>query len=135
MEIDSQKPDLDVDDDGSASENGGSEDIGDSLSSSSCSSPLPMESLGPIFEVKGARSSPEAGVLTFTVRRLDDPENQEPWEVTRSYCDFEAFHRILVTSQKFEGIIHPPLPPAPSPRFDDLLVEGPYIHRKQIERY
>jgi len=103
-------------------------------SSSSSSSPLPADNLGPIFEVHGSRSSPESGILTFRVQRADDPDNTESWEVTRSYEDFEGLHWLLSNCQKFEGIIFPPLPPSASSRFEDLLAEGPLIHRKQIER-
>ena len=52
---------------------------GTSCSSSSASSPVPMEDLGPIFEVKGIRATPDSAVLTFRISRIDDPENKDSW--------------------------------------------------------
>lgn len=123
-------------DHGSDDESNDSERTGESLSSSSsASSPLPIDSLGSIFEVHGIRSSPESGTLTFRVQRLDDPENKDAWEVTRNYEAFDSFHRLLLVSQKFEGIIYPPLPPPLSSKSHvDVFVEDAFIHRKQVER-
>lgn len=109
---------------------------GTSYSSSSSSSPLPVDALGPVFEIKGVRATTDSSVLTFRVSRLDDPENRESfWEVTRSYEEFDTFNRQLLDCQKFEGIIFPPLPPPMITKFDDGFIEAPIIHRKQIERY
>lgn len=107
-----------------------------SLSSSSASSPLPIDDLGPVFEVKGIRAAADSSLLTFKVSRLDDPENRESWwEITRNYEDVEAFHRTIPGSQNFEGVIFPPLPPPMHTKFDDTFQEAALIHRKQIERY
>jgi len=113
-----------------------SEHTGASLSSSSASSPLPVDSLGPIFQIRGCRALADSSILTFRVSRLDDPENREKWwEIIRSYEDFEILNSQLVASQKFEGIIFPPLPPAVSGKYDDGFDESVIIHRKQIERF
>lgn len=113
-----------------------SEQTGTSLSSSSSSSPLPVDNLGPVFEIKGVRAAADSSVLTFRVSRIDDPENRESWwEVTRSYEEFEAFNRLLLDCQKYGGIIFPPLPPPMISKFEESFAEGPIIHRKQIERY
>ena len=112
-----------------------SEHTGASLSSSSASSPLPVDSLGPIFQIRGCRALADSSILTFRVSRPDDPENREKWwEIIRSYEDFEILNSQLVASQKFEGIIFPPLPPAVSGKYDDGFDESVIIHRKQIER-
>lgn len=106
-----------------------------SLSSSSSSSPLPVDELGPLFEIKGIRATTDSSVLSFRVTRLDDPENRASyWEVTRTYEEFETFNRLLLDSQKFGGTIFPPLPPPINTKFDDSLAEAPIIHRKQVER-
>ena len=113
-----------------------SEHTGASLSSSSASSPLPVDNLGPIFQIRGCRALADSSLLTFRVSRLDDPENRETWwEIIRNYEDFEIFNHQLVTSQKSEGIIFPPLPPTISGKYDDGFGESVIIHRKQIERY
>lgn len=118
-----------------ASDKDSDEQTGASLSSSSASSPMPIDDLGPVFEVKGIRAAADSSVLTFRVSRIDDPENREDWwEITRNYDDFEAFHRSMPGSQKFEGVIFPPLPPPMHSKFDDTFQEAALIHRKQIER-
>lgn len=117
------------------SEKESEEQTGASLSSSSASSPLPVDDLGPVFEVKGIRAAADSSVLTFRVNRLDDPENREDcWEITRNYEDFDAFHRSMPGCQKFEGVIFPPLPPPMHSKFDETFQEAALIHRKQIER-
>lgn len=107
-----------------------------SSSSSSASSPMPIEDLGPVFNVKGIRATADSSVLTFRISRIDDPEIRDSWwEVTRSYEEFEAFNRLLVDCQKFGGMIYPPLPPPLTSKYEENFAEAPIIHRKQIERY
>lgn len=106
-----------------------------SSSSSSASSPMPIEDLGPVFNVKGIRATADSSVLTFRISRIDDPEIRDSWwEVTRSYEEFEAFNRLLVDCQKFGGMIYPPLPPPLTSKYEENFAEAPIIHRKQIER-
>ncbi|EFX83147.1 hypothetical protein DAPPUDRAFT_240424 [Daphnia pulex] len=109
---------------------------GTSGSSSSASSPMPVEDLGPVFEVKGIRATTDSSVLTFRISRLDDPENRDSWwEVTRSAEEFEAFNRLILDCQKFGGMIFPPLPPPVESKYEESFLEAPIIHRKQVERY
>lgn len=113
-----------------------SEQIGTSDSSSSASSPMPIEDLGPVFDVKGVRATADSMVLTFRISRLDDPEIRDScWEVTRSYEEFKVFNRSLFDWQKFGGMVYPPLPPPLVSKYEDNFTEAPIIHRKQIERY
>lgn len=108
---------------------------GTSGSSSSASSPMPVEDLGPVFEVKGIRATTDSSVLTFRISRLDDPESRDSWwEVTRSAEEFEAFNRLILDCQKFGGMIFPPLPPPIESKYEESFLEAPIIHRKQVER-
>ena len=75
----------------------------------------------------------DPSILSFRVRRLDDPEKHDVWwEITRSYEDFATFHGALIAVPKQDGIIFPPLPQLLATRQEEEE-SLPYLH-KQLER-
>lgn len=106
-----------------------------SLSSSSSSSPLPVDSLGPIFQVRFVQSQTDSSILTFQVCRLDDPEQREKWwQILRSHEDFVNFNQQLLSLPKYEGVIFPPLPVLTGGKFDEANEDSLGMWHKQLER-